>query len=102
MSSTKEFLNAIKFSATKRVSGQNGWNVHSSRSHYIFQIRISGEDRARNQVKSILNIVDLAGSERKDGNLLNQDFNPNTKIERQQLDISKFRSNAPILTASKR
>ncbi len=33
---TKSFLESIKFSASKRVFGENGVNNHSSRSHHIF------------------------------------------------------------------
>ena len=41
LKNVSEFLSIIKASNMKRVFGQNGWNAHSSRSHHVFQIRIS-------------------------------------------------------------
>mmetsp|Transcript_9537 Transcript_9537/g.14592 ORF Transcript_9537/g.14592 Transcript_9537/m.14592 type:complete len:85 (-) Transcript_9537:489-743(-) len=39
--------------------------MHSSRSHHVFQIRISTVDKLGKPQQSLLNIVDLAGSERR-------------------------------------
>jgi Kinesin motor domain len=57
-------LEAIKTSSSRRIFGQNGLNDHSSRSHHIFQVKVSGFDKLRKAQTSLLNIVDLAGSER--------------------------------------
>lgn len=66
---TDSFLKSIKYSASKRVFGENGVNNHSSRSHHIFQIKIHGSDKLRKPRESLLNIVDLAGSERSNSKL---------------------------------
>lgn len=65
VNSTREFLELIKLSSSKRVFATNGANEHSSRSHHVFQIRIRGQNKAFQDVESLLNIVDLAGSERR-------------------------------------
>ena len=65
ITTVEEFLELIKLSSEKRVFGQNGWNAHSSRSHHVFQIRITGSDNLGKPKQSLLNIVDLAGSERR-------------------------------------
>ena len=59
-------MNRIKESSTKRIFRDNGKNCHSSRSHHIFQIRITRTGRTGLKNTSFLNIVDLAGSERRE------------------------------------
>lgn len=63
---SKEFLAKIKQSTEKRVFRDNGKNSHSSRSHHIFQIRITHFESSQTKVVSYLNVVDLAGSERRE------------------------------------
>lgn len=55
-----EFLVLIKQAQQRRVSGKNDYHDHSSRSHHIFQVKLTS-----NHKQSLLNIVDLAGSERQ-------------------------------------
>lgn len=65
INSPQEFLDQIDQSSKKRVFKNNGVNPHSSRSHHVFQIRISTNNKLGKPVQSFLNIVDLAGSERR-------------------------------------
>jgi hypothetical protein len=60
------FLSQIKMSTEKRVFKDNSKNDRSSRSHHIFQIKISQKDKLGKEKESLLNIVDLAGSERRE------------------------------------
>lgn len=49
-----------------RAVGSHDMNEHSSRSHMIFRVRVSGKDQQAggSEVRSVLNLIDLAGSER--------------------------------------
>jgi kinesin family protein C1 len=66
-------------SSSKRVFASNGANEHSSRSHHVFQIRIRGQNKAFQDVESLLNIVDLAGSERRFESTTTANANPNAQ-----------------------
>lgn len=51
-----------------RVVAETKFNEHSSRSHSVFRLHISGHNKKRREtVASVLNLVDLAGSERLGG-----------------------------------
>lgn len=65
INNTAEFLSLIQCSSRKRIFANNGHHEHSSRSHHVFQIKITGQNKAFISVESLLNIVDLAGSERR-------------------------------------
>jgi hypothetical protein len=40
-------------------------NERSSRSHHVFQIKITRDSGIGNRAENMLNIIDLAGSERR-------------------------------------
>jgi hypothetical protein len=63
--SSADFLQGVKLSSGKRVFGTNGINNHSSRSHHIFQVRLTSRDKLGKPKVNLLNIIDLAGSERR-------------------------------------
>jgi kinesin family member C1 len=64
ISNVEEFCDLIKLSYSRRVFAANGHHEHSSRSHHIFQVRLTGHNKSLQKQQSLLNIVDLAGSER--------------------------------------
>ncbi|CAL5410587.1 unnamed protein product [Camellia sinensis] len=48
-----------------RSVGKTQMNEHSSRSHFVFTLRISGVNvNTEQRVQGVLNLIDLAGSER--------------------------------------
>ncbi|KAF5942733.1 hypothetical protein HYC85_020375 [Camellia sinensis] len=50
---------------SSREVGKTQMNEHSSRSHFVFTLRISGvNESTEQQVQGVLNLIDLAGSER--------------------------------------
>jgi kinesin family member C1 len=54
----------LHYSDTKQV-GATQMNERSSRSHCVFQLRISGTHlETGQQTQGVLNLIDLAGSER--------------------------------------
>ncbi len=63
--SVEQLMARIKSASGNRRVDKTSFNERSSRSHSIFQIRLSGEFRASGKKsQGLLSIVDLAGSER--------------------------------------
>ncbi|CAN8246212.1 unnamed protein product [Cochlearia groenlandica] len=55
----------LEKAAQSRSVGKTHMNEQSSRSHFVFTLRISGENESTKQkVQGVLNLIDLAGSER--------------------------------------
>lgn len=65
VSSMKEVSRLLRQAAQSRSVGKTEMNEHSSRSHFVFTLRISGvNESTEQQVQGVLNLIDLAGSER--------------------------------------
>ncbi|KAE9620732.1 putative minus-end-directed kinesin ATPase [Lupinus albus] len=63
--SIKEVGFLLNQAANSRSVGKTQMNEQSSRSHFVFTLRIYGVNESTDQqVQSILNLIDLAGSER--------------------------------------
>ncbi|KAK0601440.1 hypothetical protein LWI29_024286 [Acer saccharum] len=63
--STKEVAFLLDRAAHSRSVGKTQMNEQSSRSHFVFTMRISGvNESTEQQVQGVLNLIDLAGSER--------------------------------------
>ncbi|KAM7260631.1 hypothetical protein ACFE04_011304 [Oxalis oulophora] len=63
--STREVSYLLDLAARSRSVGKTQMNEHSSRSHFVFTMRISGVNESTDQqVQGVLNLIDLAGSER--------------------------------------
>uniref|UniRef100_A0A7C9E402 Kinesin-like protein n=1 Tax=Opuntia streptacantha TaxID=393608 RepID=A0A7C9E402_OPUST len=63
--STKEVSYLLDKAAQSRSVGKTLVNEQSSRSHFVFTLRISGvNESTEQQVQGVLNLIDLAGSER--------------------------------------
>ncbi|XP_051133552.1 kinesin-like protein KIN-14N [Andrographis paniculata] len=63
--SSKEVSYLLDWAAQSRSVGKTQMNEQSSRSHFVFTLRIVGVNESTDQqVQSILNLIDLAGSER--------------------------------------
>ncbi|KAF8410940.1 hypothetical protein HHK36_003477 [Tetracentron sinense] len=63
--SFKEVSSLLHQAAQSRSVGKTQMNEQSSRSHFVFTLRISGvNESTEQQVQGILNLIDLAGSER--------------------------------------
>lgn len=63
--SSKEVSFLLNRAAQSRSVGRTQMNEQSSRSHFVFTLRISGvNETMEQQVQGILNLIDLAGSER--------------------------------------
>ncbi|KAK3199461.1 hypothetical protein Dsin_022876 [Dipteronia sinensis] len=63
--STKEVAFLLDRAAHSRSVGKTQMNEQSSRSHFVFTMRISGvNEGTEQQVQGVLNLIDLAGSER--------------------------------------
>ncbi|KAL8170234.1 hypothetical protein V2J09_022038 [Rumex salicifolius] len=63
--STREVSYLLEKAAQSRSVGKTLMNEQSSRSHFVFTLRISGvNETTGQQVQGILNLIDLAGSER--------------------------------------
>ncbi|KAL5548234.1 hypothetical protein UlMin_003465 [Ulmus minor] len=63
--SAKEVSFLLDRAAHSRSVGKTQMNEQSSRSHFVFTLRISGvNESTEQQVQGILNLIDLAGSER--------------------------------------
>ncbi|XP_062087449.1 kinesin-like protein KIN-14C [Humulus lupulus] len=63
--SIKEISSLLQQAAQSRSVGKTQMNEQSSRSHFVFTLRISGvNEGTEQQVQGVLNLIDLAGSER--------------------------------------
>ncbi|KAI5412161.1 kinesin-like protein KIN-14N [Lathyrus oleraceus] len=63
--SVKEVAYLLNQAANSRSVGKTQMNEQSSRSHFVFTLRIYGVNESTDQqVQGILNLIDLAGSER--------------------------------------
>ncbi|XP_078437345.1 kinesin-like protein KIN-14N [Wolffia australiana] len=63
--SLKEVSYLLNRAAQSRSVGKTQMNEQSSRSHFVFTLRISGvNEGTEQQVQGVLNLIDLAGSER--------------------------------------
>ncbi|KAG2697865.1 hypothetical protein I3760_07G125000 [Carya illinoinensis] len=63
--SIKEISSLLQQAAKSRSVGKTQMNEQSSRSHFVFTLRISGvNESTEQQVQGVLNLIDLAGSER--------------------------------------
>ncbi|XP_057950155.1 kinesin-like protein KIN-14N [Malania oleifera] len=63
--STREVSFLLDQAAQSRSVGRTQMNEQSSRSHFVFTLRISGvNESTEQQVQGVLNLIDLAGSER--------------------------------------
>ncbi|KAM6174628.1 kinesin-like protein KIF2B [Erethizon dorsatum] len=60
VSCTEEVMNLVELGNGCRTSGQTSVNVHSSRSHAVFQIIL----KSRGKVHGKFSLIDLAGNER--------------------------------------
>ncbi|EEF43957.1 kinesin-like protein KIN-14C [Ricinus communis] len=65
VSSIQEISSLLRQAAQSRSVGKTQMNEQSSRSHFVFTLRISGvNENTEQQVQGVLNLIDLAGSER--------------------------------------
>ncbi|KAL4563116.1 hypothetical protein LXL04_027149 [Taraxacum kok-saghyz] len=65
VTSQNEVSNLLKRAAQSRAVGKTDMNAESSRSHFVFTLRIVGVNESTEQVvHGVLNLIDLAGSER--------------------------------------
>ncbi|XP_062077832.1 kinesin-like protein KIN-14N isoform X2 [Humulus lupulus] len=63
--SAKEVSYLLDRASQSRSVGKTQMNEQSSRSHFVFTLRISGvNESTEQQVQGVLNLIDLAGSER--------------------------------------
>ncbi|KAJ6706942.1 KINESIN-LIKE PROTEIN [Salix viminalis] len=63
--SIEEISSLLRQAAQSRSVGKTQMNEQSSRSHFVFTLRISGvNEGTEQQVQGVLNLIDLAGSER--------------------------------------
>ncbi|XP_038689461.1 kinesin-like protein KIN-14C [Tripterygium wilfordii] len=63
--SIEEISSLLRQAAQSRSVGRTHMNEQSSRSHFVFTLRISGvNEGTEQQVQGVLNLIDLAGSER--------------------------------------
>ncbi|KAK8472479.1 hypothetical protein PHAVU_002G218100 [Phaseolus vulgaris] len=63
--SADEISSLLQQAAQSRSVGRTQMNEQSSRSHFVFTLRISGKnENTEQQVQGVLNLIDLAGSER--------------------------------------
>jgi kinesin family protein C1 len=63
--SSREVSYLLDQAAQSRSVGKTQMNEESSRSHFVFTLRISGYNESTDQqVQGVLNLIDLAGSER--------------------------------------
>ncbi|KAI8552737.1 hypothetical protein RHMOL_Rhmol06G0290100 [Rhododendron molle] len=63
--SSREVSYLLDRAAQSRSVGKTQMNEQSSRSHFVFTLRISGyNESTEQQVQGVLNLIDLAGSER--------------------------------------
>ncbi|GAU38963.1 hypothetical protein TSUD_378390 [Trifolium subterraneum] len=65
VSGADEISTLLQKAAQSRSVGRTQMNEQSSRSHFVFTLRISGiNENTEQQVQGVLNLIDLAGSER--------------------------------------
>eukprot|EP00742_Colponemidia_sp_Colp-10_P006769 GILJ01007255.1.p1 GENE.GILJ01007255.1~~GILJ01007255.1.p1 ORF type:complete len:747 (+),score=120.01 GILJ01007255.1:41-2242(+) len=65
VASAKEARRWLQFGYSQRSVGRTNMNEHSSRSHCLFSVQVSGHNKLlRQRTRSTLHLVDLAGSER--------------------------------------
>ncbi|GFY61157.1 carboxy-terminal kinesin 2 [Trichonephila inaurata madagascariensis] len=65
VSCAEDVYNLLKKARINRAVAATKCNEYSSRSHYVFQLKIYGENSLTDEkCEGILNLVDLAGSER--------------------------------------
>ncbi|XP_020238802.1 kinesin-like protein KIN-14D [Cajanus cajan] len=65
VSSADEISSLLRQAAQSRSVFRTDMNEHSSRSHFVFTLRICGiNEKTEQQVQGVLNLIDLAGSER--------------------------------------
>eukprot|EP00743_Colponemidia_sp_Colp-15_P008184 GILK01008876.1.p1 GENE.GILK01008876.1~~GILK01008876.1.p1 ORF type:complete len:693 (+),score=138.07 GILK01008876.1:172-2079(+) len=65
VASAKEAKRWLQFGYSQRSVGRTNMNLHSSRSHCLFSVQVSGHNKVlRQRTRSTLHLVDLAGSER--------------------------------------
>lgn len=63
--SSREVSYLLERAAQSRSVGRTQMNEQSSRSHFVFTLRILGvNESTEQQVQGVLNLIDLAGSER--------------------------------------
>ncbi|KAJ0017089.1 hypothetical protein Pint_10847 [Pistacia integerrima] len=63
--SISEISSLLRQAAQSRSVGKTQMNEYSSRSHFVFTLRIFGiNETTEQQVQGVLNLIDLAGSER--------------------------------------
>ncbi|KAK4753309.1 hypothetical protein SAY87_022107 [Trapa incisa] len=63
--SKREVSYLLKHASHSRLVGKTQMNEESSRSHFVFTMRISGiSESTGQQIHGVLNLIDLAGSER--------------------------------------
>ncbi|XP_018455092.2 kinesin-like protein KIN-14D isoform X1 [Raphanus sativus] len=63
--SIEQISSLLQQAAQSRSVGKTHMNEQSSRSHFVFTLRISGvNESTEQQVQGVLNLIDLAGSER--------------------------------------
>ncbi|XP_051135566.1 kinesin-like protein KIN-14N [Andrographis paniculata] len=63
--SSREVSYLLERASQSRSVGKTQMNEQSSRSHFVFTLRISGVNQSTDQqVQGVLNLIDLAGSER--------------------------------------
>ncbi len=61
----EDFYDVLAVAANKRAVAETQCNEKSSRSHFVFQVKITGTNRERTEERfGALNLIDLAGSER--------------------------------------
>ncbi len=67
VASPEELFELVRLAADNRTTAETQYNMTSSRSHSIFQIKISGANKETGEThESFLNLIDLAGSESLD------------------------------------
>jgi len=67
VTTAEQVYDLLAIARANRAVAATRFNDYSSRSHSVFQMRITGHNQARRErVASTLNLVDLAGSERLD------------------------------------
>lgn len=61
----EDFYEVLTIAANKRAVAETQCNEKSSRSHFVFQVKITGRNQNTNEERfGALNLIDLAGSER--------------------------------------
>ncbi|KAF1765391.1 hypothetical protein GCK72_005343 [Caenorhabditis remanei] len=80
----------LQLADAQRSVASTACNLHSSRSHAIFQIYIDGVNKSGETIKCSLKLVDLAGSERaKESGAQGEQFKELTKINQSLSTLKK-------------